>query len=100
MTGFMETLAKAAEEKLTLRTPRQKKKACHPELERLIACRKIALEQGDEEEVIRLTKLLKKRARKIRTEEQIRKFQDWDRNPVKYFKGGCREIHEPKGRKG
>ena len=60
MADFMETLAKAADEKLTLKPPRLKKKDCHPELERIVACRKIALEQDDEEEVIRLTKLLRK----------------------------------------
>ena len=46
MTGFVEALARAAEEKRTLRPPRVKKKDCHPELERIVACRKIALEQG------------------------------------------------------
>ena len=71
MEGFMRTLATAAEEKLTLRPPRIKKKDCHPELERLAACRKIAVEQDDEEEVKRITKRLKQRARKIRSEEQI-----------------------------
>ena len=40
MAGFMETLAKAAEEKLTLRPPRVKRKDCHPELERIVACGK------------------------------------------------------------
>ena len=64
MAGFMEALANAAEEKLTLKPPRIKKKGCHPELERIVACRKIALEQDDEEEVKRLTRLLKRRARK------------------------------------
>ena len=38
----------AAEEKLTPKPPRMKKKDCHPELERLVACRKTALEQDDE----------------------------------------------------
>ena len=47
----MGTLARAAEEKLTLKPPRVRKRDCHPELERLVACRKIALEQDDEEEV-------------------------------------------------
>ena len=51
MEGFMRTLATAAEEKLTLRPPRIKKKDCHPELERLVACRKIAVERDDGEEV-------------------------------------------------
>ena len=45
---------------------------------------KIALEQDDEEEVKRLTRLLKRRARKIRTEEQIGKFKDWEWDPIKY----------------
>ena len=66
--GFMRVLAVAAEEKVTLKPPRMKKKDCHPELERLVACRKIALEQDDEEEVKRSTRLLKRRARKIRAE--------------------------------
>ena len=88
MTGFIEALARAAEEKLTLRPPRVKKRDCHPELERIVACRKIALEQDDEEEVKRLTKLLKRRARRIRTEEQMNKFQDWEWDPVKYYKRG------------
>ena len=35
MTGFMEALARATEEKLTLRPPRVKKRGCHPELERI-----------------------------------------------------------------
>ena len=35
----MRVLAMAAEEKLTLKPPRMKKN-CHPELERLVACRK------------------------------------------------------------
>ena len=60
----MGTLAKTAEEKLALKPPRVKKKDCHQELERIVACRKIALEQDDEEEVKRLTRLLKRRARK------------------------------------
>ena len=51
MESFMGTLARAAEEKLTLKPPRVRKRDCHPELERLVACRKIALEQDDEEEV-------------------------------------------------
>ena len=62
----MRILAMAAEEKLTLKHPRMKKRDCHPELERLVACRKIALEQDDEEEVKRITRLLKRRARNIR----------------------------------
>ena len=76
MTGFMEALARAAEEKMILRPPRVKKRDCHPELERIVACRKIALEQDDEEEVKRLTRLLKGRARIVRTEEQMNKFRD------------------------
>ena len=68
MEGFTRILAMAAEEKLTLKPPRIKKRDCHPELERLVACRKIALEQDDEEEVKRTTRLLKRRARKIRAE--------------------------------
>ena len=58
MESFMITLARAAEEKLTLKPPRIKNRDCHPELERLVACRKITLEQDDEEEVKRITKLL------------------------------------------
>ena len=81
----MRTLARAAEEKLTLKLPRVRKRDCHPELERLVACRKIALEQDDEEEVKRITRLLKRRARKIRTEEQINKFKAWVWDPIKYF---------------
>ena len=57
MESFMRTLAWAAEEKLTLKPPRVRKKDCHPELERLVACRKIALEQDDDEEN-RITRLL------------------------------------------
>ena len=64
----MRTLARAAEEKLTLKPPRVRQRDCHPELERLVACRKTALEQGDEEEVKRITRLLKRRARTIRTD--------------------------------
>ena len=60
MESFMRTFARAAEEKLTLKPPRVKKRDCHPELERLEACRKIALEHDDEEEVKRITRLLKK----------------------------------------
>ena len=59
MIGFMEALARAAEEKLTFRPPRVKKRDCHPELERIVACRKTALAQDDEEDVKRLTKLLR-----------------------------------------
>ena len=88
MEGFMRTLATAAEEKLTLRPPRIKKKDCHPELERLVACRKIAVEQDDEEEVKRITKRLKQRARQIKSEEQINKFKEMEWDPVKYFKKG------------
>ena len=68
MEGFMGTLARAAEEKLTLKPPRVRKRDCHPELERLVACRKIALEQDEEEEVKIITRLLKRRARTIRTD--------------------------------
>ena len=64
----MRVLAMAAEEKLTPKHPRMKKKDCHPELERLVACRKTALEQDDEEEVKRITRLFKRRARTIRAE--------------------------------
>ena len=64
----MRVLAMAAEEKLTLKPPRIKKRDCHPELERLVACRKIALEQDDGEEVKRITRLFERRARKIRAE--------------------------------
>ena len=53
-------------------------------MERLVARRKIALEQDDEEEVKRITGLLKKRARKIRTEEQFNKINDWEWDPIKY----------------
>ena len=65
MEGFMRILAMAAEGKLTLKPPRIKKRDCHPELERLVACRKIALEQDDEKEIKRITRLLKRRARKV-----------------------------------
>ena len=88
MAGFMEALARAAEEKLTLRPPRMRKRNCHPELERIVACRKIALEQDGEDEVKRSTKLLKRSARRIRTEEQMNKFQDWEWDPVKYYMRG------------
>ena len=88
MESFMRTLARAAEERLTLKPPRIRKRDCHPELERLVACRKIALEQDDEEEVKRITRLSKRRSRKIRTEKQITKFKDWERDPIKYFKKG------------
>ena len=40
MEGFMRVLAMAAEEKLRLKPPIMKKKDCHPELDRLVACRK------------------------------------------------------------
>ena len=60
----MRTLARAAEEKLILKPPGVRKRDRHPELERSVACRKIALEQDDEGEVKRITRLLKKRARK------------------------------------
>ena len=86
MESLMRTSARAAEEKLTLKPPRVRKRGCHPELERLVTCRKIALEQDDEEEVKKTTRLLKKRARKIRTEEQINKFKDWEWDPTKYAK--------------
>ena len=66
----MRILAMAAEEKLTLKPPSIKNKYCHPELERRVACRKIALEQDDEEEMKIITRLLKRRARKIRPEEK------------------------------
>ena len=57
-------------------------------MERLVACRTIALEQGDEEEVKRITRLLKKRARNIRTENKINKLKRWKWDPIKYFKKG------------
>ena len=57
-------------------------------MERLVACREITQEQDDEEEVRRITRLLKKRARKLRTEKQINKFKDWGGDPIKYFKKG------------
>ena len=44
----MGSLAKAAEEQLTLKPPRVKKKDCHPELEIIVACKKVAFEQDDE----------------------------------------------------
>ena len=40
MESVMRTLARAAEEKLTLKTPRVRKRDCHPELEKLVECRK------------------------------------------------------------
>ena len=46
------------------------------------------MEQDDEEEVKRLTRLLKRRARKIRTEKQIDEFRDWEWDLIKYFKQG------------
>ena len=46
------------------------------------------MEQDDEEEVKRLTRLFNRRARKIRIEEQINKFRDWEWDPIKYFKMG------------
>ena len=82
----MEALARAAEEKLTFSQPRVNKRDCNPELERIVACRKIALEQDDEQEVKRLTELLKRRTRRIRTEEQMNKSQDWEWDPVKSYK--------------
>ena len=102
MESFMRTLARAAEEQLTLKPPRVKKRDCHPELEKLVACRKIALEQYGEEEVKRITRLLKRRARKIRTEEQINKFKAWVWDPIKYFKQGyvakLTDLKNEKGR--
>ena len=56
----MRTLARAAGEKLILKPPRLRKSDCHPELERLVACREIALEQDDEEEVNIFTELPEK----------------------------------------
>ena len=64
MESFMRTLARAAEEKLTLKPPRVRKRDCHPELERLVACGRTALEQDGEEEVKIITRLLKRRARR------------------------------------
>ena len=57
-------------------------------LERLVAFRKIAVEQDDEEEVQIITKRHKQRARKIRPEEQVNKFKEMEWDPVKYFKKG------------
>ena len=64
MEGSIRTLARAAEEKLTLKPPRVRKRDCHPELERLVACREIALEQDDEEEVKRESQDYLRRARR------------------------------------
>lgn len=46
MTGFMEALANAAEEQLTLKPPRIKKNGCHPELEQTVACRTNSIGTG------------------------------------------------------
>ena len=43
MASFMEALAEAAENKLTLKPPRVRRKDCHPELEHLITERQWAL---------------------------------------------------------
>ena len=98
--GSMRISAMAAEGKLTLKPPRIKKRGCHPELERLVACRKIALEQDDEEEVKRITRLLKRRARQIRPEEQINKSKDWEWDPIKYFKVYIAKFTNLKGERG
>ena len=94
MAGFMEVCAKAAEEKLTLKPPRVKKRDCHPELKRIVADRRIALQQDNGEEVIRLTKLLKRRARRIRVEEQMNKFQNSEWDPIRFCKKERRKMHE------
>ena len=80
MEGFMKTLAAAAEERLTLKPKRERKRDCHPELERIIRDRDAALQANNKDEVVRITKLLKRRARKLRMDDQIQKFKDadWD----------------------
>ena len=83
MGDYMKLISEAAEEKLTLRPPGNKKGDCHPELERIIKERKEALLRDDAEEVIRITKHLKKRARKIRTESRIQKLREADWDPIK-----------------
>ena len=52
----MKLISEAAEEKLTLRPPGNKKGDCHPELERITEERKQALTNDDTEGVIRITK--------------------------------------------
>ena len=60
MESFMRTLAAAAEEKLTLKPKRERKRDCHPELERIIHERGTALRSNNKDEVIRVPRLLKK----------------------------------------
>ena len=93
MEGFMKTLAAAAEERFTLKPKRERKRDCHPELERIIRDRDAALQANNKDEVVIITKLLKRRARKIRTDDQIQKFKDADWDPVKWQKKGYTPDH-------
>ena len=89
----MKTLAAAAEGKLTLKPKREKKRDCHPELERIVHERDAALQANNKDEVVRITKLLKRRPRKIRTDGQIQKFKEAGWDPVKWQKKGYTPDH-------
>ena len=89
----MRTLAAAAEERLTLKPKGERKRDCHPELERIMHERDAALRANNKDEVIRTTRLLKRRAGKIRADGQIQKFKEADRDPVKWQKKGYTPNH-------
>eukprot|EP00972_Heterocapsa_arctica_P022132 3257398-Heterocapsa_arctica.AAC.1 len=55
----MNIIAEAAEDNLTFENPPTKRNDCEPELQYAFNDRRIAVSTGTEEEVVRLTKLLK-----------------------------------------
>ena len=68
---FNEDLSKSGRGQTHIKTPESEEKRLPPRVGKTSSLQKIAREQDDEEDVKRTTRLLKKRARKIRTEEQI-----------------------------
>ena len=85
-------MSKAAREKLQLKEPPLKGKSCHPELQPIIDARLQATKNCDYEGVKSITKVLKK-ARQIRTNEQINTFKNNERDPVKQAKSGYKPEH-------
>ena len=65
LADFCAAMSKAARENAQLKEPPMKRKNCHPELQPIIDARLQATKNYDYEGVKSITKLLKKKARRI-----------------------------------
>ena len=83
----------AAQEAFDEPIKRQKRKDCDYRLKPILEKRRKALEENDHEQFKKITKELKKKARSIKLENNLRELRDNNWDPIKTHKKGYLPKH-------